>query len=214
MNSDRETIQDLEQAFRSRRMLYENREVLSDALECETLDDSIDPDHKQINEAILKGQALLRESIVESARATKRRQDIDASIKKTKTAQFEISKHLEAIKEICAENNIDIPDMLDSNDQIEYSISMMSESIEKDLSKKRGDACEEIEKHKKTMRSLGKAYNVLRDSCTCPVCMNQPVEMFCEPCGHSLCSKCTSMIKNYCYFCRVPVKKMHKLYFL
>jgi len=47
----------------------------------------------------------------------------------------------------------------------------------------------------------------------CHICLENPINIVAVPCGHTLCSKCSSLsIDNRCYFCRGNIKKYTRLY--
>lgn len=53
---------------------------------------------------------------------------------------------------------------------------------------------------------------------TCPICFENQIDICLNPCGHTLCNKCS--VNNYyyynngnCFICRKPVKEYIKIYF-
>ena len=56
---------------------------------------------------------------------------------------------------------------------------------------------------------------------TCSLCIQQPVDTFLNPCGHTACSNCIEKLKERenehnlnCFICRQRVNSFHKLYFI
>jgi hypothetical protein len=56
---------------------------------------------------------------------------------------------------------------------------------------------------------------------TCSLCIQQPVDTFLNPCGHTGCSDCIEKLKDRgnehnlnCFICRQRVNSFHKLYFI
>ena len=50
----------------------------------------------------------------------------------------------------------------------------------------------------------------------CPVCLTNAIEVVCDPCGHTFCSKCcrdSSAFRTACPMCRAHVTKRIKVYF-
>jgi hypothetical protein len=45
----------------------------------------------------------------------------------------------------------------------------------------------------------------------CPICYDKEVDVYCDPCGHTFCEKCIK--SQFCYLCRIKIKKIGKLYF-
>lgn len=46
----------------------------------------------------------------------------------------------------------------------------------------------------------------------CSICLNEPISMFCIPCGHTYCSKCICSTKK-CHICRAEIHRVNKLFF-
>ena len=50
----------------------------------------------------------------------------------------------------------------------------------------------------------------------CSMCFTERVDVFCNPCGHTACSKCMEKYTEYdrpCPLCRKQVRSIHKLFF-
>lgn len=50
----------------------------------------------------------------------------------------------------------------------------------------------------------------------CPVCLTNPIELVCDPCGHTFCSKCSrdsNAFRAACPMCRAHVNKRIKVFF-
>ena len=73
----------------------------------------------------------------------------------------------------------------------------------------------DVSNAKKNIRNLLKALSLSKSlsnaTLQCPICMNSQVTLFCDPCGHTYCSKCLK--STDCYICRTKVKKMNSLFF-
>jgi hypothetical protein len=107
--------------------------------------------------------------------------------------------------------------MQDTLDQASYSGSYVTDAIEVALKERLSLTEKKITDARHVLKSLGKAYNVLKNTgvgCTCPVCMNAQVEVYIDPCGHTFCQKCSKKIYTNCGFCRAPIKKVNKLFFV
>lgn len=53
---------------------------------------------------------------------------------------------------------------------------------------------------------------------TCPICLENQIEICLNPCGHTSCNKCilsnrSNIYNNKCYICRTPVNEFIKIYF-
>jgi chromosome segregation ATPase len=73
----------------------------------------------------------------------------------------------------------------------------------------------DVSDSKKTIRNLLSALSLPKSlavaTLQCPICMTEKVKIFCDPCGHTYCSKCLK--STHCYICRTKVKKMNSLFF-
>ena len=66
-----------------------------------------------------------------------------------------------------------------------------------------------------------KEINGCNNGSTCSLCLQNKVDTFMEPCGHTGCSECIEKLKERsggefncnCFLCRKSVMKFHKLYF-
>ena len=55
----------------------------------------------------------------------------------------------------------------------------------------------------------------IKHPCTCTVCLENTVEYFADPCGHTICSACKLKVSsNVCIYCRSNVNSFKKLYLL
>jgi hypothetical protein len=47
----------------------------------------------------------------------------------------------------------------------------------------------------------------------CKICMTNRVQVACDPCFHlTMCIRCAKTIKNKCPLCRIPTKRLVKIY--
>ena len=62
-----------------------------------------------------------------------------------------------------------------------------------------------------------KKLNKLNITNTCPTCLTNPVNIYFNPCGHTLCDDCYERISSdnekKCFLCRMRVMNKHPLYF-
>lgn len=206
--------EDLDKQFSSRLLLYENKDTFYEVM---ASDDEGDPEYKELNESIVKGQALLTAAILELNTASIEKKRIEDSVKSVRTTQHSIQQSLEHLKGIATANNTTVDSMQDTLDQAAYSASYVADAVETALKERLVGVEEKIASSKRVLKSLGKAYNVLKSTgvgCTCPVCMNAQVEVYIDPCGHTFCQKCSKKIYTNCGFCRAPIKKVNKLFFV
>lgn len=206
----------LEHEFNLRQLLYDNKEAIQQIDEESDEEEPQDEETQKITDAITKAQITLKENIIKYNTINLDKQKLDDVIKVTKNTCFDIQSRADHLKNICSVNNIQVDNFQDTLDQINYAILYISESIETAMNEKKKVCDEEIIDCKKKIRTLSRAYNVLRNtsvSYTCPVCLTNQVDCFNDPCGHSMCSLCAAKT-NHCYFCRVRVSRVVKLFFM
>lgn len=206
---------DLEHEFNLRQLLYDNKDAIAD-IENDTPDEEQDEETTKITDAIIKAQTTLKENILKYNKITQDKQKLEDIIKNSKTTLFDIQSRAEHLKNMCNNNNIEVENLQDTLDQISYSILYISDSIETAMKNRKENFDDELIDCKKKIKTLSRAYNVLRNtsvSYTCPVCLSNQVDCFNDPCGHSMCSICASKT-NHCYFCRARVSRVIKLFFM
>jgi hypothetical protein len=205
----------MEEEYQNRKILYENKDIFYELLKDNTVQEETQ-EHKEINDAIVKGQEMLKDAIVDYNKSHIEKQKIDDILKSSKNISFDMQAKMDYLKSICLNNDIKIDNLQDTIDQIQYSILYITESMETALQEKKEDIESKMVTSRSTLKHLSKAYNVLRTtsvSYTCPVCISNQVDSFIDPCGHCLCNKC---LKNatHCYFCRARISRVVKLFFM
>jgi hypothetical protein len=206
--------EDIEKQYSSRLLLYENKDTFYEILSSQEEEDS---EYKELNDSIVKGQQLLTNAILELNGALLEKKRIEDTIKSVRTTQHGIQQSLEHLKNTALSNEVTIEGMQDTLDQASYSGSYVTDAIEVALKERLSLTEKKITDARHVLKSLGKAYNVLKNTgvgCTCPVCMNAQVEVYIDPCGHTFCQKCSKKIYTNCGFCRAPIKKVNKLFFV
>lgn len=66
------------------------------------------------------------------------------------------------------------------------------------------------------VKFLSKTYGILKDTPlthTCPVCITNEVDMYLEPCGHTLCRNCLLRRPVYCHMCRTKIRLSKNIYY-
>jgi hypothetical protein len=205
---------DIENAYNYRKTLYENKDLFFN-LKTLDIDDKINLDEYEIiNNNIIKGKEILNNELVNQSVydiEKKAIMEIDSEIKKT---SLEFSSKLENLKNLInsKNNNEDIQNYIDN---IMYSFDCIKTAFAPEISSKLNDLNKKIIKSHHIIQTLSKGYGILKNSnigYTCPICINNQVDVFIQCCGHTYCEKCISK-SNYCYMCRIKVDKVSKLYF-
>lgn len=46
----------------------------------------------------------------------------------------------------------------------------------------------------------------------CKICMDNPIEVASQPCGHLFCKSCFEKSNGHCFTCRTPISKILNIY--
>jgi hypothetical protein len=100
------------------------------------------------------------------------------------------------------------------------SVHNLKTSILEDLESQLASVSIEKDRIEAIILSLSQTYNVLRTTPLvhiCPICMNNDVDTFLDPCGHTICHECISNkfcnSSKFCYMCRTHVRGIRRLYY-
>jgi hypothetical protein len=199
------------QEFNARKLLYDNKDIFF-----ELADDQEDNKFKELSDSISKGQKLLKNTLLDYNKSTIEKQNLDNVSLIAKNTYDDIQTKLDQITNICKKNNIIIEDLSESIDQVNYILLSILDNIDNVLKEKQDKLIININNDKQTLKSLSKVFNILRStniSYTCPVCLQNQVDVFIQDCGHSMCSQCVSKAIQ-CFFCRSHISHISKLYFM
>jgi len=204
----------IEDQYNSRRLLYENKDIFYNFLD-ETQETEENAELAEISNTIIKGQKLLTSNIIDYNTNLTKVKQIDDVIKSAGHLVFETQQRLDHLQHSVSNVDIPVDDLQNTIDGISYSMNYVLENIETQAQVKKEELQASLNKNQQTIKSLSKAYNVLRNaniSYTCPVCMHNQVDVYLDTCGHTYCTTCISKAK-YCYLCRAKFNKINSLYF-
>lgn len=77
-----------------------------------------------------------------------------------------------------------------------------------------GLLCIQKDKLEAMIKALSRTYGILKNSAlthTCPICITYEVDMYLEPCGHTICSHCNK--SKYCHMCRTKIREAKSIYY-
>jgi len=169
-------------------------------------------DIQQINKLVRRGKDRLQELLQEYDKCIKSIDTYNQKIKDTenKIHQFELyHRYL-----------LDIDDRFASIVTSTENVTKLKTAVLEDLELQLASASIEKDKLEALIMSLSKTYSILRTSPLvhiCPICMTNDVDIFLEPCGHTICNECISNkfcnSSKFCYMCRTSVRGIRRLYF-
>lgn len=65
------------------------------------------------------------------------------------------------------------------------------------------------------IKALSRTYGILKNSAlthTCPICITHEVDIYLEPCGHTLCRQCSNR-STYCHMCRTKIRVSKSIFY-
>jgi hypothetical protein len=207
---------DLERLFDLRKKLYEQRSDLLD-IEIEShqlIPEDIKNELNEINESVSKGQKLLENELLNYKKLTKEKQDLETFENTGKSTCLECQKKISDLLIHFENQNFSTTELRNIVDEVIYCIGQIFEILEQQVKDRRETISEKIQMNTSMLKYLSNVYKVLRGTnigYICPICMNNEVNVFCDPCGHSFCDKCINV--SYCYMCKRRINSIKKLYF-
>jgi hypothetical protein len=102
----------------------------------------------------------------------------------------------------------------DNMDNIQYSLGNIKDSVLEKLNDELFAIDSKLSKSGNSIKKLGDAFDIFRTlsySYLCCICLQNNVDVFASPCGHTFCNTCLK--STFCYFCRKKVDTVKKIYF-
>jgi hypothetical protein len=104
------------------------------------------------------------------------------------------------------------------NKDVKY-VEMLSQLVEQfDKDEGISESSEELKEKTKKMLAMRNVFSLCKDvdimsAYMCFLCLDRPVNMFIDPCGHVICEQCSMRSAlNVCPFCRGPVRQYKKMF--
>lgn len=133
----------------------------------------------------------------------------------------QLSQRIEAIKEALHTVRYKLSSLEDSHTSFkELADNVLEKLLEKetnaleDLQSQQGLVEIKKDKLECLIYYLLSTYNILKSTQilhVCPVCLTNEIDVFLNPCGHTLCRSCCKI--TFCHMCRTKVKEIKSLYF-
>lgn len=207
---------------RTRKELMEHQEKILDVLNAEG-DENIEiseemkilgftsaevKDFQAINKYVSKGRSLLLSYLEEHSECEKTNDTLKKRIEKTKEALGVIRYNLFSLED----NHVSFKEL---RNEFVTKMTQKETAVLEDLQSEQGILEIRKDKLQFAIRYLLTTYNILKSTATvhlCPICLTNEIDAFIDPCGHTLCTKCSSKI-TYCHMCRTKVKVAKSIYF-
>jgi hypothetical protein len=162
-----------------------------------------------IDETVIKGKVLLLDTLKDYNECKNKIHEINKTIHITEKSIVNIKHQLQHLTDVHQElegiTNEFLNKLLEKQEEIISSLQ-----TEAGLLICNRDKLEAI------IRSLGKTYNVIKNTPmhhTCPICITREVDVYLEPCGHTLCKSCSKVQNTHCHMCRTKIRSNRNIYY-
>jgi hypothetical protein len=160
--------------------------------------------------AVKEGRMMLLSSLKEHAEITERITSLETLIINTKTITNDIINKINILERLHV-------DFMTPN--MTTLLNNMEDKHKQVLNNLQTDQTIEIinrDKLEAKIKLLGLAYNVFRNTPIvhiCPICFQNAVDMYYDPCGHTICKHCSAQNGYYCHICRMKIKDTRPIFF-
>lgn len=212
-----ETLLSVEELIRQRDEIIRHKDTFTELLSNDTIDElhlhgATEEEIKQINhinENVKEGRELLSKTLREYDMCLDEITQTQNNIKITNNTMDSIRQQCESLLRI---HELDELDSITTS--FLTSLTEKQDTITSELQTSIGLLVCKKDKLEATLKALGTSYNILKNAPmhhTCPICITHEVDVYLEPCGHTLCRHCNR--SSYCHMCRTKVRSTRSLYY-
>jgi hypothetical protein len=210
-------LNSIEQLMKDREEMLSHKDALTEMNGCENLNDLLlyglseeEVDNlKNIDETIIKGKALLLNTLKEYNECKNNIHEINKNIHITEKSIINVKKQLECLTDVHDE-------LQEISDEFLTKLLEKKEEIISSMQTDAGLLIVNRDKLEAIIRSLGATYSVIKNTPmhhTCPICITHEVDIYLEPCGHTLCKSCSTAQNQHCHMCRTKIKSRRNIYY-
>lgn len=164
---------------------------------------------KKIDETVIKGKEFLLNTLKEYNECKNKIYEINKNIHITEKSIINIKQQLQNLTDVHQELKAITNEFLSK-------LLEKQEVIISNLQTEAGLLIVNRDKLEAIIRSLGITYNVIKNTPmnhTCPICISREVDVYLEPCGHTLCKTCSRMQNTHCHMCRTKIRTTRNIYY-
>jgi hypothetical protein len=200
----------LKDDYEKRKKIYESKELF---FELSNNRVHVEPNEElqSLSAAITKGTELLTSELDAHKQLRIKSKCLDESEHFVKNVCIEIKQKIPHVEQYFNKLDSSVKDKLEN---IMTCLDEIMDDVKAIVALKKNELEDQIEKNNALLASMADIYGILKHTNighVCPICLQNEVNTFCNPCGHCFCSKC--MTHTYCYICRTRINKMQPLYF-
>lgn len=164
---------------------------------------------KNIDDTVMKGKELLLNTLKEYNECKNKIQEINKNIHITEKSVKNIQQQLQYLTDVHEE-------LQEITNEFLKQLLKRQEEIISNLQSNAGLLIINRDKLEAVIRTLGNTYNVIKNTPmhhTCPICITNEVDVYLEPCGHTLCKSCNQKQNTHCHMCRTKIKTSRNIYY-
>lgn len=157
---------------------------------------------EQVNKAYARYHKLIQ-MYVDTQESHQRISQIIDEFNKLDTMSNKLIKDTQSSKDI-----IDIPA---PSEILNDSYKVFKETLDE----KAKQILENINNQQKQIKQFAKIFNTIQAFCgfrVCPICLNNEIEVYLAPCGHTYCKNCSKTTAISCHICKKRVNYAYPLF--
>lgn len=208
-------LMSLEQLLRQRDELNHHKETFNELTTCDNenelllygLTEEEVANIKIINMNVKQGRDLITSTLREHDTCLDEIRQTKTNIDITTTTIASIKKQLEGLTRV---HEV----LADITTSFLTALLEKQENIISDLESSLGLLVCKKDKLEATLKALGTSYNIIKNAPmhhTCPICITNEVDIYLDPCGHTLCRQCNR--GTHCHMCRTKVRSVRSMYY-
>lgn len=163
-----------------------------------------------INKYVQKGRNTLLQCLKEHQESVDKINKYDAQIYSLESAIKKLKEQIYVLEDMHDEFTSEL--MTSLVDEVESK----KKTVLEELQALHGLEVINKDKLEAKIKALAISYNIIRSTPMvhiCPVCFSNEVDVYNEPCGHTLCKTCSQSSGAYCHMCRMRVRSTRSIYY-
>ena len=208
------TSNGIENIFRARKNIYENKELfynLSEKSNIPLPDDKDKELYDTINSNISIGKEILCKELDDFKISKNILDSLSTYTHYVETQKNDIESKLRDIAKSSKDHDIDVEEHVR---EIQRILKILQNDVEDRVRQQTEPVAEKIRRCEQKIKYLATTYNIVKDvnlRNLCPVCLSNEVEVYNYPCGHTFCASCSRGL--WCHYCKTRITHVKSLYY-
>lgn len=196
-------------------LLISNKETITDiAYNNPSTDEKMLPEVAELNDSIVRGKEKLMREIKRYSELTREYSMLTEKLQQVNKNFAHLADIFAYISNTASQCGLEENCTQDNLDNAQFSVMNLKNKITEKLNDDLFAIDSQIKNTGLLIKQMGEAFNIFRTlsySYLCCICLQNNVEVFASPCGHTFCSQCLK--SKFCYFCRKKVDHVNNIYF-